>query len=88
MTVDGCLSHPWIKNSESQGGVINKEGLSEFQAQYKLRVGVNMFYQMHTYNYKLENTKHHICTRLVHTVCFNAGPQLKLATANCVILDK
>lgn len=51
MTVDGCLSHPWIKNSESQGGVINKEGLSEFQAQYKLSVGVNMFYQMHTYNY-------------------------------------
>ncbi|XP_034299497.2 titin homolog isoform X7 [Magallana gigas] len=37
MTVDGCLSHPWIKNSESQGGVINKEGLSEFQAQYKLK---------------------------------------------------
>ena len=41
MTVDGCLSHPWIKNMESQGGVINRERLSEFQAQYKLRVGVN-----------------------------------------------
>lgn len=40
MTVDGCLSHPWIKNSESQGGVINKEGLLEFQAQYKLKVGL------------------------------------------------
>lgn len=38
--MDGCLSHPWIKNSESQGGVINKEGLSEFQAQYKLKVGL------------------------------------------------
>ena len=41
MTVDGCLSHPWIKNMESQGGVINRERLSEFQTQYKLRVGVN-----------------------------------------------
>lgn len=41
--MDGCLSHPWIKNSESQGGVINKEGLSEFQAQYKQKVGLKCF---------------------------------------------
>ncbi|XP_062595919.1 titin-like isoform X3 [Saccostrea cucullata] len=37
MTVDGCLSHPWIKNAESQGGVISRDRLSEFQTQYKLR---------------------------------------------------
>lgn len=77
MTVDGCLSHPWIKNSESQGGVINKEGLSEFQAQYKLKVGLKnvlpyVYVNIHAYLwYKLEHAKYQFCTSpKLLVVCF------------------